>query len=109
MKTQQQPENSSHPPEKRGLVQSALVGLVGVVSAVYLFNPTAGIFELIPDNIPFFGNLDEATAAAILISSLAYFGIDLGHLFGKARNADRKKAPAAADSREAIDAEVVNR
>jgi uncharacterized membrane protein YkvA (DUF1232 family) len=39
---------------------SAFVGLV------YLLNPTFGILELIPDNLPVIGNLDEG-AAAILV------------------------------------------
>jgi hypothetical protein len=40
--------------------------LLGLVSGVYLFNPTAGLLELIPDNLPVVGNLDEATAAFLL-------------------------------------------
>lgn len=34
----------------------------------YLLNPGAGVFELIPDNAPVFGNLDEAAATAALIA-----------------------------------------
>lgn len=68
---------------KRSPIGSVMVGLMGALGAVYLFNPTAGIFELIPDNIPVIGNLDEAAAAALLISCLAYFGIDIGGLFGR--------------------------
>jgi uncharacterized membrane protein YkvA (DUF1232 family) len=59
------------------------VALVGLVSLVYLINPTAGLLELIPDNIPLVGNLDEATATALLLSSLRYFGLDLANLFKK--------------------------
>lgn len=59
------------------------VALVGLISLVYLVNPTAGVFELIPDNIPLVGNLDEATATALLLSSLRYFGLDLANLFKK--------------------------
>jgi uncharacterized membrane protein YkvA (DUF1232 family) len=33
---------------------------------IYILNPTMGVFELIPDNLPVIGNLDEG-AAAILI------------------------------------------
>ena len=75
----------------RNFFTSLIVGGIGVVSALYLFNPTAGVIELIPDNIPVVGNLDEAAAAAMLISVLAYFGIDLGSLFGKARKTERPK------------------
>lgn len=44
------------------------LALVGSVAAViYILNPTIGVFEFIPDNLPIFGNLDEATATGILI------------------------------------------
>ncbi len=69
--------------EKRNLFSSIIIAGVGAFSAFYLINPTAGVIELIPDNIPFVGNLDEAAAAGLLISCLAYFGVDLGGLFGR--------------------------
>lgn len=51
-------------------------------SIIYLLNPTAGIFELLPDNIPFIGNIDEGLASFILLSSFEYFrGKQVG-LFG---------------------------
>jgi uncharacterized membrane protein YkvA (DUF1232 family) len=53
----------------------------GVLAALYILNPTAGVFELIPDNIPLVGNLDEAAAVALLLMCLRYFGIDLTDLF----------------------------
>jgi hypothetical protein len=40
--------------------------LLGLVGGVYLVNPTAGVLELIPDNFPIVGNLDEAAAAFLL-------------------------------------------
>lgn len=85
--------------EKRNVFSSLLVGLLGAFSAVYLFNPTAGFFEFIPDNIPVIGNLDEAAAAGILISCLAYFGMDVGGIFG------RKKK----ENSDVIDVEVEDR
>jgi uncharacterized membrane protein YkvA (DUF1232 family) len=51
--------------------------IVGLVCLAYLAHPTAGILELIPDNIPFVGNLDDASATGILISCLACFGFDI--------------------------------
>jgi hypothetical protein len=56
----------------------ALVALVGVViGALYLTNPTAGVLELVPDNVPLFGNLDEAAATTFLVLGLQYlFGRD---------------------------------
>jgi hypothetical protein len=66
-------------------MKSIFVFIVGVLAFVYMLNPTAGIFEFLPDNLPFFGNLDEATAMALLLSSLAYFGIDLSQLFARTK------------------------
>ena len=57
------------------------VFLVGLISLVYLINPTAGIVELIPDNLPLIGNLDEAGATYLLLSALRHFNvIDLAFL-----------------------------
>lgn len=58
-----------------------LVGLAGVLAVLYLINPTAGLLEFLPDNLPFIGNLDEATATAVLIAALRYFGYDISDLF----------------------------
>lgn len=46
----------------------AVIGLI--VGAIYLLNPTAGALELIPDIVPFVGNLDEAGATALVIWSI---------------------------------------
>jgi len=48
------------------------ITLLGLLSIVYLLNPTAGVFELLPDNIPFIGNVDEGLAAYILYSCIEY-------------------------------------
>ena len=45
---------------------------IALASFLYILNPTFGVFELIPDNLPLIGNLDEATAGALLLSSLKY-------------------------------------
>lgn len=65
------------------MLKRLVVAFIGVLSGLYLFNPGWGIFELIPDNIPFIGNLDEGAATFLLLSSLAYFGLDLRDIFGK--------------------------
>jgi len=54
---------------------------LGVLAGLYILNPTAGVFELIPDNIPLVGNLDEAAAVALLLMCLRYFGFDLTDIF----------------------------
>jgi hypothetical protein len=59
-----------------------LILLAGLLSAIYLFNPGAGIFELIPDNIPGLGNVDEGLAAYVLFSVVSYLlGKNVG-MFG---------------------------
>ena len=63
-------------------MKNILIALAGLLSFIYLLNPTMGIFELIPDNIPFIGNLDEATATMILLAVLRHFGVDLTKFFG---------------------------
>jgi len=62
-------------------VKKPVVFLLGLLSALYILNPTAGLFEILPDNLPFIGNLDEAAAVALLLMCLKYFGIDLPNIF----------------------------
>ncbi len=62
-------------------MKSIFVVIVGIIMFFYILNPSAGLFELIPDNIPFVGNLDEAGATALLIATLGYFGIDFAYMF----------------------------
>lgn len=56
------------------------------LSTLYILNPTFGVFELLPDNLPWIGNLDEATATALII----YFVKDLGW-YPKFLTKDNKK------------------
>jgi uncharacterized membrane protein YkvA (DUF1232 family) len=41
--------------------------LVMAAAGVYVLNPGAGVFELLPDNLPLIGNLDEAGMGALLL------------------------------------------
>jgi hypothetical protein len=41
-----------------------------LIGFVYILNPTLGIFELLPDNLPVIGNLDESAATMLI-----WFGI----------------------------------
>ena len=59
----------------RTKLKTVLVLLTMVLSGAYLLDLTAGV-DFIPDNIPFFGNLDDATAAAMFFGGLRYFGLD---------------------------------
>lgn len=87
--TRREPENPYRPPNsdsaKSGgsMVKAIIAAVVGIVSLIYLINPTLGVLEFIPDNLPIVGNLDEATATTLLLSSLAYFGWDMRALFGR--------------------------
>jgi len=64
-------------------MKSFIVFCLGLISLLYLLNIGVGIIELIPDNIPFLGNMDEAGATALLLMCLRYFGIDFTRLFQK--------------------------
>ena len=85
------------------LLNHLLVAVAGLLSLIYLLNPGAGVIDLIPDNLPILGNLDEAAAAALLISCLAYFGLDITALFRKAR----AESDANASDTDSIEVEVV--
>ena len=51
-----------------------LTAVAGVaLGLLYVLNPSAGVLELLPDNLPGIGNLDEAGATALLIFGLRYF------------------------------------
>ena len=74
------PSSSPNAAAPRSLLKNVIVFGIGALSAFYLFNPTAGFLELLPDNLPVIGNLDEATATLLLLRSLSYFGVDLSRL-----------------------------
>ncbi|MCD4687732.1 MAG: DUF1232 domain-containing protein [Desulfuromonadaceae bacterium] len=67
-------------------MKNSIVLLLGLLRVIYLLNPGAGIFELIPDNLPFVGNLDDAAALALLVMCLQYFGINLPDLFRRKKD-----------------------
>ena len=56
-----------------------ILALAGVLlSGLYLLNLFSGIeFELLPDNLPIVGNLDEVTVSAFFFGCLSYLGINL--------------------------------
>lgn len=57
------------------------VAFAGLLAFLYLLNPTFGVLEFIPDNIPLIGNVDDATATMVLLGAMRYFGWDLTSLF----------------------------
>ena len=52
----------------------ALAWMALVVGVIYLLNPTLGI-DLLPDNLPIVGNLDEAAIMLIVLGAVRYLGI----------------------------------
>ncbi|OUR99609.1 hypothetical protein A9Q84_00895 [Halobacteriovorax marinus] len=59
----------------------------GLLGLLYILNPTAGIIEFIPDNIPYIGNLDEAAAVVLILGCLRHFNVDLTkHFKGKKKS-----------------------
>ena len=58
------------PSTARGVV--AILG--GLIGGLYLLNPGFGFLELIPDNLPIVGNLDEAAATTLLIFAIREIG-----------------------------------
>ncbi len=72
------------------LVKEMLILALAAIAGIYLLNPTAGLFELIPDVIPFLGNLDEAGAMLILVNTAAYYGLDLSRMYGRSAPAQRE-------------------
>jgi len=67
-------------------MKKLLVFFLGIIAIMYLLNIGIGFIELIPDNIPLVGNLDEAGAVALLLMCLRYFGIDLTKVFERDRD-----------------------
>lgn len=72
-----------------------------LLSLVYILNPTFGIIELLPDNIPVVGNLDEFIASVILIFSTRLF---FRLLFKKA-SFQKENEQALLEAQEFIDIE----
>lgn len=46
----------------------SVIGII--IGVIYILNPTFGVFEIIPDNIPYIGNLDEASAVLLILACL---------------------------------------
>jgi hypothetical protein len=73
--------------------EKAFVAFAGALAFLYLMNPTFGVFEFLPDNLPLVGNIDEATATMVLLAVLRYFGWDIGNLFKNRTAIDLRKDP----------------
>lgn len=74
------------------LFKEMMIIALAVVAVIYLMYPSLGVFELIPDAIPIFGSIDEASATLILINTFRYYGFDISRLYGK-RKEDKQLPP----------------
>lgn len=50
-----------------------MIYLSALLGALYILNPTLGVLEFIPDNLPIIGNLDEGVAFTLLWYGLVEF------------------------------------
>ena len=47
---------------------SWVVYALAILGGVYLLNPSFGVLELIPDNLPIIGNLDEGVSVMMILA-----------------------------------------
>lgn len=47
-----------------------LVYIFAIIGVIYILNPTFGLLELIPDNLPIIGNLDEGVAVLLILAGI---------------------------------------
>ena len=45
-----------------------------IIGGIYISNPGAGIIELLPDNLPLIGNLDEGVSGVVILQGLTDIG-----------------------------------
>lgn len=69
-------------------MRTFIVLILTAISICYLLNIGIGFIEIIPDNFPFVGNLDEAGATALLLMCLRYFGVDISGVFARTNGHD---------------------
>lgn len=50
---------------------------IALLCVIYLVNPGAGFIEIIPDQLPFIGNIDEVTVTILLLKILKELGLNL--------------------------------
>ena len=73
-----------------------VVYAMAIIGVIYLLNPTAGVFELIPDIIPGIGNLDESIAVLMIIAGIVEATEGKKYRAGK-KNTAQSEPPADAE------------
>ncbi len=71
-----------------GWIGQALAALGAIVSLLYLSNLGFGLAEVLPDNLPGAGNIDEFLFSLLLLFCLQKLGIHLPFLRGASRQGD---------------------
>lgn len=64
------------PPARRSGLAKMVAWTTLILGGVYLLNPTLGV-DLLPDNLPIVGNLDEAAVVFLVLGAIRYLGINL--------------------------------
>lgn len=67
-------------------MKNLIIIILMFLSIIYLVNPTLGLIEILPDNIPFVGNIDEGLASYILLSCIEYLSGRSVGLFKRKNN-----------------------
>jgi len=67
--------------EKRISVKDGIVAVLGIMGVLYMLNLSFGVLEILPDNLPLIGNMDEAAALFLVYSAMEYFGWNVKSLF----------------------------
>ena len=70
------------------------VFLLAIIGVIFLHNPTAGILEFLPDNLPFVGNLDETVAVMLVLAGIVEI------VEGKKYRKEKKNAAAEGEVEE---------
>lgn len=91
----------------RNMLKEGVIIIVAIIAAIYLVNPTAGVIELLPDNLPLVGNLDEAAAVGILMNTLAYYGINWNRLYGRKRKTQQVRRIVRTVDGEVLEDEII--
>ena len=61
--------------KKKGCLPLAFAGLGVALGTFYLSNLGGGVIEVIPDNIPVAGNIDELIASVLLLYCAQFLGL----------------------------------
>lgn len=70
-------------PPRHPLWARILAGIILVLSLIYIGNPTGGVMELLLDNFPLVGNLDEGLVVYLALMALRYLGVKIPGLGGR--------------------------